>query len=335
MANPTQNGFDLRKYEVSTPPLNPLYSIPVAPVSLLVPGTGHYLRGEKEIAFRLFRSGVGSIAVLLLSSAVLRASGAADAVVLPMVPLALYSGTSWLSLSIADITGMTLNQTEELNYKHRFVSDWSAYMRYRRIDDYYFDTTGYYQFGSELWLNNKVVSASVETNPDVNIRAYKIDFGIKFAYNNKDRPRDGIYLHGALALDDNEPGYYRLFSITYGLKSILNLSAFGSHLHQLIAKHEIGLQQHFVTYQSPNFDGIDSSTGLTGGFELSWTATKYFKPSLGYIHQRDTSLSASMKGFTGDIYGSLEVNIWRDFFVIARGYLRNGQVFDVTFERRL
>ncbi|MDH5218537.1 MAG: hypothetical protein OEX19_12625, partial [Gammaproteobacteria bacterium] len=269
-ASPSLDKGILVESQVTTPPLNPLYTIPLAPVSLLVPGAGHYVRGEKEIAYRLFRSGAGSMLLLLLSGTVLGVTGAADAVVLPMVPLTLFSATSWFSLSIADLTGMTLNQTKEIDYRHRFLSDWSAYVRYRRIDDYFFDTTGYYQFGGELWFDNKVVSGSFEVNPKAKIRLYNADFGWKLVNYSKRKAREGLYLHGAVTFDDNQLGYYRQYSITYGLKSMINLAAFGPHLHQLIATHQIGIQQHFITYQSPNFDDVDRSSGLTGGFDLSW-----------------------------------------------------------------
>ena len=317
---------------LATKPLSPYWVIPLVPGSILVPGLAHHIRGEATIARRFFRSGLGSILMSLAGGIVLGVTGAADAVILPTVPLVLLGLTSWFSLSFADVVGSTLSKPKKHDYSHNFNLDLEVFYRFRRIDDYFFNTNSYHQVGGAYWFGNKQVQLSVERSLNGKIVRYDGDFGLKLTSYYGSHTREGLYAHIAYAHEDNLVGYYSVDTIQYKAKSTLNLAAIGSHLSRIDVSHEVGIQQHFVTYHTPNFDGIESSTGLIGGFDLSWTVSDWLKPAIGYMHERDSSISTLTSGFVGVYYVDLKTFLADRYLLSARGYLGNSKVFELAIE---
>lgn len=317
---------------LSSQPINLYWTIPLIPGSIFVPGLAHYIRGEPKIARRFFRSGMGSILTALTGGVVLGLTGAADAVILPTVPLVLLGLTSWFSLSFADVVGATLFDSKPKHYSSNFDLDLEVFYRFRRINDYFFDTNAYHQVGGAYWFDNKVILLTLERNTEGNIIHYDSDFGLRLADYYSSHKREGFYFHIGYSHEDNLVGYYSVDTIHYKAKSILNLAALGSHLSSIDISHEVGIQQHFINYHTPNFDGIESNTGLIGGFDLSWTVANWLKPAVGYIHERDSSISTLTSGFVGVYYLELKAALADRYLVSTRGFLGNSKVFELAIE---
>ena len=320
---------------LTTDPLHPSWTFPLVPGSFFVPGLAHYIRGEHKIARRFFRSGFGSILMALAGGIVLGLTGAADAVILPTVPLVLLGATSWFSLSFADVVGSTLLKPSHKNYSNNFNLDLEVFYRFRRIDDYFFDTNTYHQIGGAYWFDDKVVLLDIERSLDGKITRYDADFGLKITNYYNTHKREGLYAHITYSHEDNLIGFYSVDTIQYRAKSILNLAAIGPHLSRIEVSHEVGIQQHFVNYHTPNFDGLESSTGLVGGFDLSWTISDWLKPAFGYMHERDSSISTLTSGFVGVYYLDLKAAIGDNYLISSRGYLGNSRVFELAIESSL
>lgn len=322
----------IQKGSLTTEPIHPAWALPLVPGSFLVPGLAHYIRGEQTIARRFFRSGFGSIIMALTGGIVLGLTGAADAVILPTVPLVLLGATSWFSLSFADVVGSTLFKPQLEGYNNNFNLDLEVFYRYRRIDDYFFDTNSYHQVGAAYWFDNNVVQLTLERSTEGKIASYDLDFGLKIVNYYDSHKREGLYVHISYSHEDNLVGYYSVDTIQYKAKSILNLAALGPHLSRMEISQEVGIQQHFVTYHTPNFDGIESSTGLVGGFNLSWMVSNWLKPAVGYLHERDSSISTLTSGFVGVYYLELKASLADRYLISSRGYLGNSRVFEIAIE---
>ena len=196
-------------------------------------------------------------------------------------------------------------------------------------------TTLYHLFGGQYWFGNNYIVAGLEQNPANAISHYDLGFGFQIFQYSSVRQREGVYGQVVFSQEDNMPGYYSQSSISYSLRSIINLAIISPHLNRLVVSHEVGIQQHFIRYRSDRAVGVETSSSLTGGFSLGWMLSDYLKPAVGYVHERDSSLSGITTGFTGVFYAEIESKILPNYFVFLRGFGDRSQVYEITLETRM
>ena len=310
------------------PSLSPVWAIPVAPVSLILPGTAHYLKGDKETASKFFTAHAFSFGSFFASGLVMGLTGAADIVSPIMIPLLLISGTSWFSLAAADMIGAfspAPDVTLENKTKHQLSFE------YKSFDDFTFNTKSYQTVN--YTYNNLANNIQIEymNNDKQTMDIYKISGEYQLFQLPEYDTHSGLYSKMGIRYENNRAGFFNQATLSYQLMTQLPLTLLGNHLTQLTAIHSVGFQHILTDYHSPYSLFIDTNTSIVGSALLRWQNSQNLTSLLGYTHQRDGIISALSTGFTGVYWVAAEYS-FQPMIVTGRYYANQNQMIDLEIK---
>ena len=309
-------------------PLNPLLTIPLAPLAVLAPGSAHYIRGDETTSDDLFKLGGNSFLVFLGSALILGASGAADQTSFPFIPLAMGGAAGWLAFSSIDLIGSTLDKTviiddpSQNNFSNRLE------LEYTKVSSPVFENTFY----SGIRLSHRGGFGNLEFgfqgSSKGDIRISSLDYG-KMLFG-RSIPNQGFYVHFKIKHESNRLGFFNMSTLEPTIRLITDASMFSARLSRIYLKAKFGLQQHLLRYDENTGSGYETDSSMVGAFETSWVAYSWLKPLLGYRHERESLVASQTTGFTGVFFTGIELHIGGHNFLKLRTYLGGDSAWDLS-----
>lgn len=307
----------------------------VAPVSLLVPGMGNLIQGDRATAKTMLWTGGASFAVALGGAALVALTGAGDIPTAFGVPIAMVGVSSFFSLGITSAIG-AFSEDGEAFHPLLLKDAWNNRLRTGVTlggapragwpGDYSVSLFGEYR--AERW-SLMLEGGYLPVAPDGWLNATA---GVRLLNYTAAVPRAGLWLEGGvqrewmgrLGFDDTRLRLQLVSTLPMGLIS----GRFGKVTTQLRA----GIDPTWTRYRGNG--AVDFELTFSGGFDVRYSLHEYVRPFVGYEHSRNGLLGGTGTGFLGTFYGGVEVLLPQDLVVSARGLVGTPNGFFATVEWR-
>lgn len=319
---------------VAQRPLHPALAPLLLPLSLLAPGTGHLLRGEKRTGLRLLALSGGTYALGAGAAVGLVLSGAGDALVIPLVPLTLLVLSTHLTLASADLVGSFSAGAPQV--PPSVLQDaWSAPARlrlgYLYAPNPVFGQAHFVELSGERRWQRGWVGAQFGSDAQVEDLSVGVSGGLRLLYFEEAEP-SGLFLEGDVRHEHYPAGRFDALRMRAGLGSVVPLGRFASTLAPLTSVLRLGLQSVLTRFRPSGH--WHRALELAGGFELRWTLHPRVRATWGYEHAREGVVGGVGFGFTGLFTAGLEVEAVRGLWLSGRGVLGTPRSALLALERR-
>jgi hypothetical protein len=144
-------------------------------------------------------------------------------------------------------------------------------------------------------------------------------------------PRAGVWIEAGLR--GGATALQRSLRTRVQLVSALPMGIFGERLSRLTSILRIGVDPSWLWFG--NRAATTFELGLSGGFELHFTASESLRLLLGYEHSRDAPVGGLATGFLGTFNAGLELALTPQLFAVARGHFGTPNAFTLGLEWRL
>ncbi len=315
-------------------PLHPAFAPLLLPASLIAPGTGHLIRGEKRTGLRMLALTGGTYALGAGAAAGLILTGAADAFVIPLVPLTMVVLSTHLSLASADLVG-TFSRGQETLPDAVLRDAWSApalvRLSYLYAPNAVFDQAQFAELAGELGGRRGWGGAQLGSDAAAEDLSVGVSGGWRLLHLGE-AEASGLFLEGSARHEHYPEGGFDALRVRGGLGLVLPLGHLAPTLAALTSVLRLGLQ-HVHTRLRPR-GSWHTALELAGGFELRWTLHPRVRTTWGYEHAREGVVAGSGFGFVGVFSAGLEVAVARGLWLSGRGLLGSPRSALVSMERR-
>lgn len=279
-------------------PLHPLMMPALAPASFLAPGAAHFWRGDSETGFTLLKW-YGVAAGTFFGSAVLYAlSGAADSTTPILTPLILAGGSAWFSLALADYVGGFTNGAPRMPKKDTEIESSVVYLKKDVFGKNVYSRTQLTRRLGEFELRARYMAdRKFEDN------FYRLGAG--YLIREFSQPYSGIWFDFDAQREVNAVEDFRIDLLEYKVRAQVPFALLAPSLDFIETRYSVGYQQYFLKFNAA--DGIDTNSGLTGGFETRAQVFESAALIAGYSHARDELEASVSTGFTGVYFVGGEV----------------------------
>jgi hypothetical protein len=316
-------------------PLHPALAPLMLPASLIAPGAGHLVRGDKRTGLRLLAMSGGTYVLGAGAAVGLILSGAADAFVIPLVPLTMVVLSTHLSLASADLVGAFSHASQERLPEAVLRDAWSSpalvRLTYLYAPNAVFDQAHFAELQGELRGRRGWVGASVGSDA----RAEDLSVGLSGGWrllHFEEAEYSGLFLEGSAHHEHYPEGLFDALRLRAGLATVVPLGRLAPTLSALTSVLRLGLQQVHTRF-SPS-GRWHRALELAGGFELRWTLHPRLRTTWGYEHAREGVVAGSGFGFIGVFSAGVEVQVARGLWLAGRGLLGTPNSAVLSVEQR-
>ncbi len=316
-----------------TTPISLKWAPLVVPAALVIPGTGHALREEDALASRIRWSAVGLFGAAALGAIGIAASGAAESVTAPVVPIMLVGVGGFLSLGVSDAVA-AFTSPESLRLADTSDDIWNASGRLRLGYGYApnvrFRQDHFLLIGGETRQGRFLVAA--EGAGATTLGDFFLGGALGVTVLPLTSVRDGLSFELSTRQEWNRDGGFDNTRFRARALFTLPMEHVSPWMRPVNAQFRLGVQEIVTSYR-----GTDRHTAeflYTGGFELRWTASKRLRPYLSYEHARDGITGGTGTGFLGVFSLGIEGEVGRGFFADLRGDFGTAPTIGLQLERR-
>lgn len=316
---------------IETEPVSAAWAPLLVPAQFLVPGVGHLIRGETKTGLRLLATtgiiyglSAGTVAGLI-------GSGAADQLIIPLVPALLILGSTALTLGAVDAIGTFTNPSLLPLPKDYWELDWRTRIGYRYASSPAFEQSHFLEGGVERRWNDAWVGAQFLTHAKGGDLWYGLSGGLRF-WSWDDTSRAGLFLEAEGSHEHHPTALYDTYRLRGSVASILPLKLLFPLLGDVTSIFRIGLQPSWTRFTSGG--SVLREMYLVGGFEVRWTVHPRLRLVGGYEHGRDGPIGGTGTGFIGLFHAGAEVHLAEKFWLTGRGTLGTPMGAQLGLERR-
>jgi hypothetical protein len=317
-----------------TEPLHPAFAPLVLPASLLAPGSGHLLRGEKRTGLRMLVLAGGTYTLAGGAALGLVLSGAADQLVVPLVPLTLLALSVHLSLTSADMVGAFGSASQPLAEAAR-QDVWSAPARvrlgYLYAPNSVFGQAHFLELSGERRWPGGWLGVQLGSDARGEDLIGGLSGGVRLLAFEEAEP-SGLFLEGSARHEHYPDGGFDALRLRAGLGAVLPLGRLAPTLAPLTSMLRVGLQPVLTRFRPSG--SWRSTLELAGGFDLRWTLHPRVRATWGYEHAREGVVGGVGFGFTGVFSAGLEVQVARGLWLAGQGLLGTPRSAQLALERR-
>ncbi|MBL8950279.1 MAG: hypothetical protein JNK82_05860 [Myxococcaceae bacterium] len=311
----------------SSTPLSPGWAPLIAPTSVLLPGLGHLLRGERKAGGIMLGAAGIATTVSAGAAAFLIFSGASDVSAAVGIPLLLTGVSTLLLLAIIDWVGTFAGDGAP-----HTVDSWSA--RFRIAASVLAPMRAGSPASPELIASHRgerwLIQARARTTVNGPGTSVEGGAGVRVFGYSAHEPRAGLWLEAGLRYEWFDAT--RLLRARAQLVSTLPMGVFAPRLARLTTLFRLGVDPTWVWYSGRS--GADVELPLSGGFEARVVITEPLRLFAGYEHSRDGALGGLATGFLGNFYGGAELSLFPSFVVFARATAGTPNGFTLGLEWR-
>ncbi len=304
------------KEQKKTPPIASYYLPALIPASFLLPGSSHFIRGEKKTGWRLLERGGAAFGVFLAAAYAVAKTGAADQVTALGVPILISSGMLWFSSSIADVIGATSNIREVFTPK----VESSAWLTYTRIETDPLDRLHWLGFDGNISVNQWSLMPKILTRAESENHMY----GLSAEY----RWTTSVSINAGWLKEDNPQDYYERDRYSGQVNIKQNLSEIGLTLNNLNFKMWLGYSINLIKYDS--LSSRDAELAALGGGELVQNLSSKVSVLYGYSHTKDGIYGSPSGGYTGQFYTGSQWNLHPKMFLSGRILTGYSRVYELS-----
>ena len=293
------------------------------------------MRGDTRTGLRLLAMSGATYALGAGAAAGLILTGAADAFVIPLVPLTMVALSTHLSLASADLVG-AFSRAEEERLPDAVLRDaWSApallRLSYLYAPNAIFDQAHFAELAGELRGRRGWVGAQLGSDARAEDLSVGLSGGWRLLYFEEAEP-SGLFLEGSARHEHYPQGLFDALRLRAGLGAVVPLGRLSPTLTALTSVLRLGFQQVHTRFRPSG--RWHRALELAGGFELRWTLHPRVRTSCGYEHAREGVVGGVGFGFTGVFMAGLEVEVARGLWLSGRGLLGTPRSALVALERR-
>lgn len=314
-----------------TEPLSPLWAPLLVPAQLIVPGVGHLARGETRTGLRLLATTGVVYGLTAGTAAGLIVSGAADPLVIPLVPVLLVLGSATLTLGGLDAIGTFSDPAARPPPKDLWEEDWRARVSYRYAEHRVFAQAHFLEGQLERRWDGGWVGAQLASHLRGGNLWYGLGGGWRFL-SWKDDSRAGLFLEAEAGHEHHPAARYDTYRVRGALASILPLGLLFPSLRDVTSLFRIGVQPSWTRFRVGSASLRELY--LVGGFETRWTVHPRVRLSGGYEHGRDGPVGGTGTGFLGLFHAGAELHLAEHLWLTGRGTLGTPLSGQLGLERR-
>ncbi|MEW5739015.1 MAG: hypothetical protein AB1938_08805 [Myxococcota bacterium] len=294
-----------------TKPLHPGWLPLVLPCNLLVPGTGHLMRGENAAGRRIITTAAGLLAGAMAGGIFLGASGASDIAAAVGVPLVVVGLGGFFTLGAVDAIGTFTDSAEAFPAGvQRDV--WNARVRAGLLLQVAPSTgTGADRpalgaFARGRW-SRFTAFGDAGTLPGLDEWWLHGGAGVRLVQYGELTSAAGLWLEASVRHDGAGHLGFDATRVRVSLQSVLPLGVLSARLGRVTSLLRLGLDPTWVRYRASGVTTFELP--LSGGFEVRWALVDWLRAYAGYEHARDGLVGGNYLGFLGVLFAGVELSL--------------------------
>lgn len=286
--------------------ISPYWSPLLLPVSILAPGSAHWIRGDNETAKKIGKIAGASFLGFASVGAIAAFTGASAPLMIPAVPLLLVSGSTFIASGSADFIGSISNSNSLLSAEvpslvsHR--QQWSIELGYLHVPNRIFASQDYYQIGTGGALKDHLISFNFTSDKPVRNLFYKGELGLRIFSWGTTTQKNPIYFAFGLLHEQNPDSLYDATRFETSLISHIALSELSPTLSRAFIELSVGYQYLWTHYADFLNAPGDFQSAVSGGLDLGWQITDRFHANWGYQHSREGLIGGVFMGYLGHFH---------------------------------
>lgn len=294
--------------EVQSAPLAPGFAPLTVPLSLLAPGSGQLLRGDRLLGGAMLGTSAGLLGLAFGGAFFMAGTGASDVSTAVGPPLGIIGLGGFLSLGLADAVGTYSGGSEPIPSETAWDA-WNATWRggvtalvAPRAGQP--GSAGVTAFGS--FRTGRFLATVEAGNVAGTLDGWVVGGGgVKLVGYGAEAPRAGLWLETSLRHEWAGRVGFDATRWRTQLVSVLPMGLLAPRMGRVTSVLRLGLDPTWVRYRERAATGFE--VPLSGGFEVRTGLTDWLRGHVGYEHSRDGLVGGSSIGFLGSFHAGLEV----------------------------